>query len=197
MKGKYLLVILMKQTSPKSKIEAALYISGRPLSIEEIKNATKITNEDMIEKLIEELTMNYTESGSALEIVKTSNNKFALQLRAGYSDIISKLAPSGLLSLGSLKTLSLIALKQPIKQYEVIRIRGSHSYKYIHELEEKGFIEAIPYGRTKILKTTSMFADYFGLDYDVKKLKMQLRWKMRKDTLPEKLAALDQAGETE
>jgi segregation and condensation protein B len=181
----------MKTISPKSKIEAALYISGRPLGIDEIVKATRISDSDNIDQLIEQLRLQYDEAESALEIIKTSNNKYAFQLRAGFSDIVSKLAPSGLLSLGSLKTLSLIALKQPVKQYEVIKIRGSHAYKYVRELIEKGFVDGIPYGRTKILKTSKMFSDYFGLDLDPKKLKMQLRWKMRKDGLPEQLKILE------
>ena len=185
----------MNKVSPKTKIEAALYIAGRPLSIDEIGKVVHLSELSDIEHIVEELKLQYEKIESALEINKTSNNRYVLQLRPGFSDVVSKLAPSGLLSLGSLKTLSLIALRQPIKQYEVIRIRGSHSYKYIHELEDKGFIESVPEGRTKIIRTSAMFADYFGLDYDPKKLKMQLRWKMRKDGLDKKLKILDEYGE--
>ncbi|MHA1754478.1 MAG: SMC-Scp complex subunit ScpB [Candidatus Odinarchaeia archaeon] len=174
----------MRSRSLKSKVEAALYIAGRPLSIEEISRVVNEADIETILKIVNELKEQYENNDSALEIVLTSNKRYSMQLKPVFAPIVSKLAPSGLLSLGALKTLSLIALKQPIKQYEVIKIRGSHSYKYIHELEEKGFIEGTPFGRTKILKTTKMFADYFGLDYDIQKLKMQLRWKLRKDSLP-------------
>ncbi|WEU39906.1 MAG: SMC-Scp complex subunit ScpB [Candidatus Odinarchaeum yellowstonii] len=177
----------MPDAKLKPKVEAALFIAGRPLSVIEICKAVNYDNEQEIKTIVEELRTDYQSRDSALEIAVTSNNKYVLQLKPLFPEIIAKLAPPGLLTLGALKTLSLIALKQPIKQHEVIKIRGSHAYKYIHQLEEKGFIETIPEGRTKILKTSQLFADYFGLDYDLKKLKMQLRWKMRKEGLPAEL----------
>ncbi len=181
----------------KSKIEAALFIAGRPLSLVEICKAINYDNEKEISNMIEELRTDYQNRDSALEIAMTSNNKYVLQLKPVFPEIIAKLAPPGLLTLGALKTLSLIALKQPIKQNEVIKIRGSHAYKYIHQLEEKGFIESKPEGRSKILKTSQLFADYFGLDYDLKKLKMQLRWKMRKEGVSAELLKIPEVDEIE
>jgi segregation and condensation protein B len=43
-------------------------------------------------------------------------------------------------------------------------MRGNSAYDHIRELKERGFVEALPHGRTKILQTTSLFADYFGLE---------------------------------
>lgn len=181
MKVRYHWVRYLVDQKVKSRVEAALFVAGRPLGVSDICRAVNITDEKEAGKIIEELRYEYQSRDGALEIALTSNNKYVLQLRPIFPDIVSKLAPGGLLTLGALKTLSLIALKQPIKQYEVIKIRGSHAYKYVHQLEEKGFIESSPAGRSKILKTSAVFADYFGLDHDLKKLKMQLRWKMRKE----------------
>ncbi|MFX1263455.1 MAG: SMC-Scp complex subunit ScpB, partial [Promethearchaeota archaeon] len=63
---------------------------------------------------------------------------------------------------------------------ELVAERGTHCYDHIKELIEKKFIEAIPEGRSKSLKTTPLFADYFGLDHDMIKLKAQLRHQMKK-----------------
>ncbi len=163
----------------KALIEAALYISGRPLNLEELGEVVDL-DANLVDKLVAELTDDYNERGSALEIASLSGGRYALQLKPDYSPMVARFAPSGLLSLGALKTLSLIALRQPVRQTEVVRIRGSHVYKHIHELENRGFLEGKPEGRTRILSTTKMFADYFGFDYDLRRLKLQLRWLMRK-----------------
>ncbi|MFX0067910.1 MAG: SMC-Scp complex subunit ScpB [Promethearchaeota archaeon] len=163
----------------KALIEAALYISGRPLNLEELGEVVDL-DANLVDKLVAELTDDYNERGSALEIASLSGGRYALQLKPDYSPMVARFAPSGLLSLGALKTLSLIALRQPVRQTEVVRIRGSHVYKHIHELEDRGFLEGKPEGRTRILSTTKMFADYFGFDYDLRRLKLQLRWLMRK-----------------
>jgi segregation and condensation protein B len=73
-----------------------------------------------------------------------------------------------------------IALKQPIIQSELVAQRGTHSYDHIRDLVDKKFVDAVPEGRSKLLTTTQLFADYFGLDNDRVKLKAQLKFKMKK-----------------
>jgi len=63
---------------------------------------------------------------------------------------------------------------------KLIEQRGTHCYEHVKELVEKKFVEAIPEGRSKLLKTTPLFADYFGLDSDKIKMKAQLKFKMKK-----------------
>lgn len=161
------------------RVEAALYISGRPLSIHEIQNVTQIPTLKRVREIIQNLIDDYTNRASALEIVRLPNQRFVLQLKPQLSEQVSALAPQGLLSLGELKTLIYIALSQPILQSNVVIYRGSHCYTHIKTLEAHGFIEASPMGRTKELSTSKMFADYFGFDYDVEKLKSQLQKMIR------------------
>lgn len=163
----------------KRLIEAALYISGRPLTIKEIKDVAGISTLKAVRELVQDLISEYKARSGALEIVQLPQQRFVLQLTPQLSEEVAALAPHGLLSLGELKTLVYIALSQPILQSAVVTYRGSHSYKHIKILENQGFIESVPSGRTKELTTTSMFADYFGFDYEIDKLKNQLRRMIR------------------
>ncbi|MFX1509712.1 MAG: SMC-Scp complex subunit ScpB [Promethearchaeota archaeon] len=156
-------------------VEAALYISGRPLTIHEIQQVTQIPTLKQVRECVQELIDEYDNRSGALEIVRLPRQRFVLQLDPELSEHVGELAPQGLLSLGELKTLIYIALSQPILQSDVVVYRGSHCYKHIKALESHGFIESKPAGRTKELTTTEMFADYFGFDYDTDKLKGQLR----------------------
>ena len=164
----------------KALVEAALYAAGRPLSIEDLDRVSKAGGRAETESLLADLTKEYGERESALEIVETSKGRFALQLKPEYSAKVSRLSAGGLLSLGTLKTLALIALRQPIKQSELIGIRGGHSYEHIHRLEGLGFVKREPSGRSVTLTTTKMFAEYFGFDEDLAKLKVQLHRKLVK-----------------
>jgi segregation and condensation protein B len=69
----------------------------------------------------------------------------------------------GRLSPAAFETLAVIAYKQPIKQSDLVVIRGNKSYEHVRELEKRGLISAERSGRTKLLTTTRAFADYFGL----------------------------------
>jgi segregation and condensation protein B len=164
----------------KRLVEAALYISGRPLSIHEIQDATQLPTLKRIREILNELIIEYKDRGGALVLIQLPRQRFVLQLDPDLSERVATLAPHGLLSLGELKTLLYIALKQPILQSQVVEYRGSHSYKHIKQLESLGFIEAQPQGRSKELVTSQMFADYFGFDYDLDKLKIQLRRMIRR-----------------
>jgi segregation and condensation protein B len=159
----------------KQLVEAALYISGRPLSIQEIQSVTGISSLKRVSELVKELAEEHHARGGALEIVQLPHQRFALQLDPNLSERVAELAPEGLLSLGELKTLVYIALTQPVLQCTVVVQRGSHCYEHIKTLESHGFLQAASHGRTKELTTTPMFADYFGFDYEPEKLKGQLR----------------------
>ncbi|MHA2119423.1 MAG: SMC-Scp complex subunit ScpB, partial [Candidatus Thorarchaeota archaeon] len=93
---------------------------------------------------------------------------------------VGKLIPGGLLTFATLQTLVCIALEQPIIQSRLVERRGTHSYDHIRDLVDKKFVDAVPEGRSKLLTTTKLFADYFGLDSDRVKLKAQLKFKMKK-----------------
>ncbi len=159
-------------------LEAALYVAGRPLTIEELSEIIGKA-ESTTQKLLKELEYEYHQREGALEVIELPRNRYVMQLKPELTPRVGKLIPGGLLSFSTLQTLVFIALKQPILQSELVAQRGSHVYDHVKELAEKKFIEATPEGRSKMLKTTTLFADYFGLDHDIVKLKAQLKHKMK------------------
>jgi len=147
----------------KEKVEAVLFMYGEPLSIKKIASILN-TSISEVEEALNVLLNEYSERETAIEIVNTVENEYVMQIKPEYSEIIKYLprkAPKSLL-----KTLSLIALKQPIKQIDVIKIRGNHAYSHIKKLEEQGLIEKKPRGRSYIITTTKKFAEYYGLKTD-------------------------------
>ncbi len=64
------------------------------------------------------------------------------------------------------RTLSAIALKQPVSQADVIKIRGAGAYDHIKELEIRDLIHRQEDGRSPILTTTKKFQEYFRLSKD-------------------------------
>jgi segregation and condensation protein B len=159
-------------------IEAALYAAGRPLTLQEIAELIGKA-ESTAKKILEDLGFEYNKREGALEVIPLPRERYVMQLRPELTPRVGKLIPGGLLSYGTLQTLVFIALKQPILQSELIAQRGTHCYDHVKDLEEKKLIESTPEGRTKILKTTPLFADYFGLDQDRIRLKAQLKFKLK------------------
>jgi segregation and condensation protein B len=158
-----------------AKLEAALYVAGRPLKINILGSIIGTRSKRKIRSLVNILLTTYQKREGALELLELQNERFVLQLKPQYVTYVKRLALRPLLSKGPLKTLAYIAYRQPVTQTKVISVRGSHTYKHIKELKTLNLITAETFGRTKLLRTTDAFADYFNLSHDLRTIKRQLK----------------------
>ena len=121
-----------------SKVEAILYLKGKPISLDEIAVIVK-EEKALVEQALLALMAGYAQRDTALDINEHSG-LYSLQLRDGLGELVQDLLPVDL-SLGTLRTLATIALKKRILQSELIDLRGSGAYDHIKELVEKNFVE--------------------------------------------------------
>jgi segregation and condensation protein B len=163
----------------RSILEAALYAADRPLSLGELRRLLGTSSETYVRKLVEELARSYERNGGPLKLVETAKDTFALTLREDYLPKVEGIAPKVKLSRGALKTLALIAYKQPIQQSKLAELRGGRVYEQVRQLVALGFVESKPFGRTRVLRTSSKFAGYFGFEDDMDKIRERLGELMR------------------
>ena len=166
-----------KEVVPKellAKVEAALYAAGRPITVEELMHVAQTSSERKATAVAREVARVVNGSMQAVEVVEYAGPKFAMQLKAQYTQTARKFATRPLLSRAALRTLSFIAFFQPISSAELVLRRSSTVYQHLKELEEVGFITGERRGRSRAYKTTSRFAEYFGLSTDVPTMKRQL-----------------------
>ena len=156
-------------------LEAALYVAGRPLDLNELCSVLKTRSKNRAKKLAKMLMNEYVSRNTALEILELKDERYVLQLKAEFTPYVKKLVTRPLLSTGPLKTLSYIAYRQPISQKRVVEVRGHHVYGHIRLLREMGLVAAERSGRSSVLRTTEYFADYFGLSHDVASMKKELK----------------------
>ena len=156
-------------------LEAALYVAGRPLNINELCSVLKTRSKNKVKKLVKTLMREYASRKTALEILELKDERYVLQLKAEFTPHVRKLVNRPLLSIGPLKTLSYIAYRQPVSQKRVIEVRGHHAYGHIKLLKEMGLVASERGGRSTVLRTTEYFADYFGLSHDTATMKKELK----------------------
>lgn len=101
-------------------------------------------------------------------------NGYILQVKEEYSDIVEKICPIDLKP-AVLRTLLVIALKEPIRQTELVKLRSA-AYEHVAELVEKGLVSKHKdkNGRSINIKTTPKFAEYFKLKGDTRALAQKL-----------------------
>ena len=156
-------------------LEAALYVAGRPLDLNELCQVIGSRSKKKAKKYADTLTQEYAARNSALEILALKDERYVLQVKAEFTPLIKKLVNRPLLSSGPLKTLSYIAYRQPVSQKRVVDVRGQHAYGHVKLLKDMGLILAERSGRSMALKTTDYFADYFGLTHDTSMMKRELK----------------------
>ena len=156
-------------------LEAALYVAGRPLDLNELCSVLDTRSKKKVKKLAGILVQEYAARNTALEILELKDERFVLQVKADFTPLVKRLVNRPLLSSGPLKTLSYIAYRQPVSQKRVVDVRGQHAYGHIKLLKEMGLIAAERSGRSMALRTTDYFADYFGLTQDTALMKKELK----------------------
>ena len=151
----------------KARIEAVLFTTGKALQTSEIAEILE-TDNDSIEEAMLELIMDYSSREGALEI--DDENGYILQVKEEHLDIVEKLCPVDLKP-PVLKTLTVIALKEPIRQAYLKELR-SNAYEHVQELLDKGLISRTKdkNGRSFNIRTTPKFAEYFKLKGDLRSL---------------------------
>jgi segregation and condensation protein B len=136
--GKAAATLALETLSISARLEAILYLKGRPLSLAELAELAGLEREATEWALIT-LMADYAHRDTALEIHQ-EGGRYSLQLREGLGDLVQNLLPVDL-STASLRTLATIALKKRILQSELVDLRGSGAYEHIKELLAQDFIE--------------------------------------------------------
>ena len=150
-------------TSDKKLVESILFSATNPVSINEIKNATGLST-NKIKKTIESLLEDYNvkrKNETSIRVVK-AGDKYIMQIKEKYTDNTMKIASPEIDST-LLKTLTLIAFHQPIKQSNLRRMIGTKAYEHVDQLSSLKLINARKYRSTEMLTTTKKFPEYFGI----------------------------------
>jgi len=163
-----------------ARLESALYSAGRPLTVEELIKASGTESRQKTLDVLDSIIKKMKSTFKAIEIVNLPDSSYVFQIKPEYSSSVRKYASKPLLSRATQKTLSYIALEQPISSKQLLEVRGSGVYTHLKELRQLNFIEHQTVGRLRIYSTTEKFQKYFGIEGDVNVLKQKLFKKIRK-----------------
>src|SRR5271168_2935466 len=153
----------------KSGIEALLFVSEKPVLLDQLKEVFPELKPSEITDLIKQLQEEYVNREAGMVVVEIaggfqmlSNSHAAAYIREFY-----KTKTKEKLSRPALESLAIIAYKQPVGRAEVEIIRGVNSDGTIAHLLNKGLIKItgrkeVP-GRPFLYGTTKEFLEYFGL----------------------------------
>ncbi|MGQ9479060.1 MAG: SMC-Scp complex subunit ScpB [Thermoproteota archaeon] len=158
--------MISKDSEYKKRIEAALFASGRPLSLEQLRHVAGLRKTEKVERILLELMEEYRNRDTGIEIIEIGKGNYMLRVKTEYTGFVKKVGLKPILSRSALKTLTLIGLKQPVVQSKVVSLRGTHSYRQIRRLMEIGLVETSRSGRSRLLRLTPAGLSVFGVRSD-------------------------------
>src|SRR5438034_10981292 len=120
--------------------EAALYVSGRPLDIKTIGSIIGARSEEKIKSIVRTIAERYSKSDSPIQVLELPDGRFVMQLKPEFAKHVRKLSNRPLLTPGPLRTLSFIALIQPIPQSHFVRVRGKLAIPQVKQMMDKVLI---------------------------------------------------------
>jgi len=152
----------------KHIIESLIFVSGNPLSIEQIKAVIPEPDTKEIKQCLLDLIQEYEERNGGFYLRHVAG-AYQFRSRPEYRDYITKLVQANPLRLSkaALETLAIIAYKQPVIRSDIEHIRGVDCGGIIRTLMEHKLIRVlgrkdIP-GRPLIYSTTKRFLELFDL----------------------------------
>jgi segregation and condensation protein B len=159
----------MADDNVKAVIEALIFTSERPISIEQIKNALDSLEPSEIRALIEQMKLEYEQSNRGMRIVEVAGGfqMITPPMLASFLRKLYKQRRVERLSKPALETLAIIAYKQPVSKLEIETLRNVNVDGVMESLLEKNLIRIVGRkkapGRPFVFGTTRQFLEYFGL----------------------------------
>ena len=158
----------MDREAAKRIVEALLFVSDKPVSIDTLKDVLKDIEPAEARDVVMELNNEYVASGRSFSIKEIAGG-FQMLTDPIYSRWIAALYKKGSdrLTGPSLETLAIIAYKQPITRTDIEIIRGVNVDGVLRTLEERDLVKTkgrldAP-GRPILYVTTNEFLQHFGL----------------------------------
>jgi len=150
-------------------LEAILFASGDPVSIERLAQVLEIEREDVID-CAEELELHYKKNNSGIRIIRLED-EYQMCSNPEFADVIVKTMrhrKPPKLSQAALEVLSIVAYFQPVTRAYIEDVRGVDSSYSVNMLTERGLIEPcgkleVP-GRPTLFRTTENFLRVMELE---------------------------------
>ena len=152
----------------KGRIEAVLFLTSRPLKLDELATLVEAPIFETEDALIE-LVQDYGFRDDSVLEIDDGAEGYILQLRTEYKPLVNKMIPMDI-SVASVRTLSVIAIRGPLLQKDLIEMRGSSAYDHIQELLKLKLVHKKREGRSYMVSVTSKFHQHFKLKGDKKEL---------------------------
>ena len=152
--------------SLKQLVEALVFASDKPMTVQKLRQLTRVSDIPRLEHALFELAEDYADRGIVLQQV---SGGYQFRTRTQWSQWVQQLIAGRPVRLtrAQLETLAIVAYRQPITRPEIDEIRGVDSSATLKLLMDRQLIRILgkkeEVGRPMLYGTTKEFLDFFSL----------------------------------
>jgi len=151
---------MANRPDPRKLVEAALFLSPRPLSLAELSKIAGVPPSD-VQKILDELEEHYSSSDSAL-VLERFANAVRLYVSPDVFPYVKDLAAVPEFSKRELEIVAYIAMKGSVLRSELKKMY-SGADRVVEKLRSLGAVILRRKGKTYEVKKTEFFDRYFGV----------------------------------
>ena len=160
---------IVSSTKILSIVEALLFVSDGPLSVDKLVQVIEGVDRAAVCQLMEELRIRFNSNGGPV-VLREIDGGFQLCTHPKFAPWIKRLSSvraNSKLSRAALETLAIVAYKQPVTRAEIESVRGVSCSGVLASLLERRLVKIagrqdVP-GKPLLYRTTTEFVRQFGL----------------------------------
>jgi segregation and condensation protein B len=146
----------------KRVIEAILFAAGKKVELEQIARLCRRSPDEIL-FVIRAWKLQLDEQKSPTMLVEDGTG-WKLTIREEFIPVIKRVVTKTELPKSILETLAIVAYKAPVLQSKVVKLRTNKAYDHLNYIENLQLITREKSGRSKLIKLTPKFFEYFDID---------------------------------
>lgn len=146
----------------KRVIEAILFAAGKKVELEQIAKLCRRSPDEIL-FVLRAWKLQLDEQKSPTMLVEDGTG-WKLTVREEFIPVIKRVVSKTELPKSILETLAVVAYKAPVMQSKVVKIRTNKAYDHLNYIESLQLITREKSGRSKLIKLTPKFFEYFDID---------------------------------
>lgn len=152
----------------RSLVEALIFASGDPISVDRLREVTRMSREEIETAIAEIREASTAQSDRGIELVLVAG-KYQFRTKALHGVYLQELKAGKprRLSAAALETLAVIAYRQPVVKSDIEKIRGVDVTPTLKTLLERELVKIVGHqatvGQPTLYGTTEQFLKIFGL----------------------------------
>ncbi len=169
-------------------LEAAFFALSRPLRINELAEILT-TKESVIRSLVKKIRRKLAKGDYAFNLDEIASDIYMMRINEKLETHLKEILKEKEVyrfSNTEIDVLTHIAYHQPIRKSDlpkmIDKIPKSKVIEALRKLETNDYVKKTQEKNTIILKTTTKFSLEFGFSPELRKLKQQLHWRLRRNT---------------